>query len=73
MRFIQADDNTCIVDGTIDGLSPGLHGLHVHEFGDISEGCDKYVLFAGIVLFTYNYGLYSRDVSISEWANISPW
>ncbi|KAK7580231.1 hypothetical protein V9T40_000860 [Parthenolecanium corni] len=41
VRFIQADDNTCIVDGTIDGLSPGLHGLHVHEFGDISEGCDK--------------------------------
>lgn len=44
VRFIQADENTCIVDGTIDGLSPGLHGLHIHEFGDISDGCNKYVL-----------------------------
>ncbi|XP_065209621.1 copper chaperone for superoxide dismutase [Planococcus citri] len=41
VRFIQANENECIVDGTIDGLSPGLHGLHVHEFGDISDGCNN--------------------------------
>lgn len=41
VRFIQANENECIVDGTIDGLTPGLHGLHVHEFGDISDGCNK--------------------------------
>lgn len=41
VRFIQANENECIVDGTIDGLSPGLHGLHVHELGDISDGCNK--------------------------------
>uniref|UniRef100_A0A023F796 Extracellular superoxide dismutase [Cu-Zn] n=2 Tax=Triatoma infestans TaxID=30076 RepID=A0A023F796_TRIIF len=39
VRFIQANDDVCIVDGTIDGLSPGLHGLHIHECGDISQGC----------------------------------
>uniref|UniRef100_A0A224XLJ0 Extracellular superoxide dismutase [Cu-Zn] n=1 Tax=Panstrongylus lignarius TaxID=156445 RepID=A0A224XLJ0_9HEMI len=39
VRFIQADDDVCVVDGTIDGLSPGLHGLHIHECGDISKGC----------------------------------
>lgn len=25
--------------GEISGLSPGLHGIHVHTFGDLSEGC----------------------------------
>ena len=25
--------------GEVSGLSPGLHGIHVHTFGDISEGC----------------------------------
>uniref|UniRef100_A0A069DQU5 Extracellular superoxide dismutase [Cu-Zn] n=1 Tax=Panstrongylus megistus TaxID=65343 RepID=A0A069DQU5_9HEMI len=39
VRFIQANDDVCVVDGTIDGLSPGLHGLHIHECGDISKGC----------------------------------
>lgn len=29
----------CVVDGVIDGLKPGLHGLHIHECGDISKGC----------------------------------
>lgn len=41
VRFIQADDETCIIDGTVDGLSPGLHGLHIHECGDISQGCNS--------------------------------
>jgi copper chaperone for superoxide dismutase len=43
IRFLQTDANTCVVDGTLDGLSPGLHGLHVHESGDISQGCDRYL------------------------------
>uniref|UniRef100_A0A914H046 Superoxide dismutase [Cu-Zn] n=1 Tax=Globodera rostochiensis TaxID=31243 RepID=A0A914H046_GLORO len=27
------------VTGQISGLSPGAHGFHVHEFGDLSNGC----------------------------------
>ncbi|KAG7169674.1 Superoxide dismutase [Cu-Zn]-like 3 [Homarus americanus] len=27
------------VEGTITGLTPGLHGFHVHQFGDLSGGC----------------------------------
>ncbi|XP_015595409.1 superoxide dismutase [Cu-Zn], chloroplastic [Cephus cinctus] len=27
------------VTGTITGLTPGLHGLHVHEKGDLRNGC----------------------------------
>jgi len=40
-RFVQIDDKTCVVEGTIDGLTPGMHGLHVHECGDLSRGCDS--------------------------------
>ena len=29
----------CIVEGTLDGLEPGEHGLAVHETGDVSRGC----------------------------------
>jgi len=39
IRFNQLDKNRCVVEGTIDGLPPGDHGLAVHETGDVSEGC----------------------------------
>lgn len=42
VRFssLTADPNSdIVVDGVIDGLTPGLHGLHIYETGDISEGC----------------------------------
>ncbi|XP_011304094.1 copper chaperone for superoxide dismutase isoform X2 [Fopius arisanus] len=39
VRFVQTPSG-CIIDGTVDGLSPGAHGFHVHECGDISGGCD---------------------------------
>ncbi|EPB74604.1 copper/zinc superoxide dismutase [Ancylostoma ceylanicum] len=25
--------------GTVSGLTPGLHGFHVHETGDLGNGC----------------------------------
>jgi copper chaperone for superoxide dismutase len=37
-RFVQVDHETCLVDLTIEGLSPGKHGVHIHECGDISSG-----------------------------------
>ncbi|XP_076626329.1 copper chaperone for superoxide dismutase isoform X2 [Colletes latitarsis] len=40
IRFAQTP-NGCVIDGTVDGLSPGEHGMHIHECGDISKGCDN--------------------------------
>lgn len=31
----------CVVDGVIDGLAVGLHGIHVHACGDLSNGCES--------------------------------
>jgi hypothetical protein len=41
VRFVQVDDSTCVVDGTLDGLSPGKYGVFLHEYGDLSEGCNR--------------------------------
>lgn len=42
VRFVQISNYECIVDGTIDGLSPGKHGFHIYECGDLSNGCDRF-------------------------------
>lgn len=42
VRFIQINENECVIDGTIDGLSPGKHGIHIYECGDLSKGCDRF-------------------------------
>jgi len=39
VRFVQLTESQIIIEGTIDGLKPGKHGLHIHEFGDFSNGC----------------------------------
>lgn len=41
VRFIQATPDTCIIDGTIDGLTTGTHSIEVHENGDLSRGCES--------------------------------
>lgn len=29
------------MQGVIRGLTPGLHGFHIHQFGDVREGCQS--------------------------------
>lgn len=38
-RLVQVDEQHCVVEGTVDGLQPGLHQVRVLEYGDLSQGC----------------------------------
>uniref|UniRef100_A0A3G1STH0 Superoxide dismutase [Cu-Zn] n=1 Tax=Sclerodermus guani TaxID=380176 RepID=A0A3G1STH0_9HYME len=37
--FFQQDGKAVKVTGEVSGLQKGLHGFHVHEFGDNTNGC----------------------------------
>jgi len=38
-RCDQVDRERCVIEGVVDGLTPGAHGLAIHETGDVSRGC----------------------------------
>ena len=35
----ELNRNYVKIYGRIDGLNPGKHGFHIHEAGDLREGC----------------------------------
>ena len=39
VKFKQKLGEPTIIKGIIKGLTPGKHGFHIHEFGDLSDGC----------------------------------
>jgi Cu-Zn family superoxide dismutase len=39
--LMQAPGTPTLIKGTITGLTPGEHGFHIHEFGDMSKGCES--------------------------------
>ncbi|XP_066426617.1 copper chaperone for superoxide dismutase isoform X2 [Molothrus aeneus] len=41
LRFLQLSPERCLVDGAVSGLPPGPHGLHIHEFGDLSDASNS--------------------------------
>ncbi|ORX83864.1 copper/zinc binding superoxide dismutase [Basidiobolus meristosporus CBS 931.73] len=42
IRFTQMnDDDIVAVHGNLTGLTPGKHGLHIHQYGDIGNECSN--------------------------------
>ena len=39
--FIQQTGTATLIKGVVNGLTPGKHGFHIHEFGDLSNGCES--------------------------------
>lgn len=40
LNFHQEDpDKPVVITGDLTGLSPGLHGFHIHVRGDLTKGC----------------------------------
>lgn len=37
----QQPGQPTLIVGKITGLTPGEHGFHIHEFGDLSKGCES--------------------------------
>ena len=37
--LMQKPGTPTLIKGRIQGLKPGEHGFHIHEFGDMSDGC----------------------------------
>ena len=39
VRFVQQAGQKVHIQAEISGLAPGLHGFHIHEFGNLTNGC----------------------------------
>ena len=39
VKFVQVEGQKVRIQAEITGLTPGLHGFHVHEFGNLTNGC----------------------------------
>lgn len=39
--FKQEATGPTLIVGKITGLKPGKHGFHIHEYGDLSQGCES--------------------------------
>ena len=39
--FKQSAGQPTLIRGKITGLEPGPHGFHIHQYGDLSDGCDS--------------------------------
>ncbi len=37
--LMQKPGTPTMIKGRIEGLDEGLHGFHIHEFGDMTDGC----------------------------------
>lgn len=39
VRFVQQEGQKIRIQAEVAGLAPGLHGFHIHEWGNLTNGC----------------------------------
>ena len=39
LHLIEYPGQDLKISGKIEGISAGFHGFHIHQYGDLSEGC----------------------------------
>ena len=39
VKLTQTEGGKCKIVADIEGLTPGLHGFHIHVFGNLTQGC----------------------------------
>lgn len=53
LYFFQSEKDPVQVTGEISGLKEGLHGFHVHEFGDNTNGLFRRFVLNSLLLNFY--------------------
>jgi len=41
IKFSQNNNSIVLVEYNIRGLKDGYHGFHIHEYGDLTDGCSS--------------------------------
>ena len=39
VKLVHVKGQHCHISADITGLTPGLHGFHIHQFGNLTQGC----------------------------------
>jgi len=39
VKFSQTSADKVVIEGEVNGLAKGKHGFHIHQLGDLTQGC----------------------------------
>jgi Cu-Zn family superoxide dismutase len=41
LYFKESKPDKVLISGIVEGLAKGPHGMHIHQYGDLSKGCNS--------------------------------
>ncbi|EDV23287.1 Copper chaperone for superoxide dismutase [Trichoplax sp. H2] len=66
VRFTQLSADKCMIEGTVDNLRPGNYDIKIHEYGDLSDGCNN----CGDIFNPYEYPHGNNNTSARKLGDI---